>query len=66
MVIDLLYPWDFPGGSDGKPSAYNAGDPVHSLDWEDLLKKEMATQSSSLAWKIPWWATVQGVTKSQT
>ena len=66
VVIDLLYPWDFPGGSDGKPSAYNAGDPVQSLDWEDLLKKEMATQSSSLAWKIPWWATVQGVTKSQT
>ena len=25
-----------------------------SLDWEDPLKKEMATQSSILAWKIPW------------
>ena len=22
-----LLPWDFPGGSDGKASAYNAGDP---------------------------------------
>ena len=25
-----------------------------SLGWEDLLEKEMATQSSILAWKIPW------------
>ena len=27
---------------------------VPSLDWEDSLEKEMATHSSSLAWKIPW------------
>ena len=27
---------------------------VHSLGWEDLLEKEMATYSSILAWKIPW------------
>ena len=27
---------------------------VQSLDWEDALEKEMATQSSILAWKIPW------------
>ena len=27
---------------------------VHSLGWEDLLEKEMATHSSILAWKIPW------------
>ena len=26
---------------------------VRSLDWEDLLEKEMATYSSTLAWKIP-------------
>ena len=26
---------------------------VQSLDWEDLLEKEMATHSSILAWKIP-------------
>ena len=25
-----------------------------SLDWEDPLEKEMATHSSTLAWKIPW------------
>ena len=27
---------------------------VRSLCWEDLLEKEMATHSSTLAWKIPW------------
>ena len=27
---------------------------VRSLGWEDLLEKEMATHSSTLAWKIPW------------
>ena len=27
---------------------------VRSLGWEDPLEKEMATQSSMLAWKIPW------------
>ena len=27
---------------------------VQSLDWEDALEKEMATHSSTLAWKIPW------------
>ena len=27
---------------------------VLSLGWEDLLEKGMATQSSILAWRIPW------------
>ena len=27
---------------------------VQSLGWEDPLEKEMATYSSTLAWKIPW------------
>ena len=27
---------------------------VESLGWEDPLQKEMATHSSTLAWKIPW------------
>ena len=27
---------------------------VQFLDWEDSLEKEMATHSSTLAWKIPW------------
>ena len=27
---------------------------VRSLGREDLLEKEMATRSSTLAWRIPW------------
>ena len=27
---------------------------VQSLGWKDPLEKEMATPSSTLAWKIPW------------
>ena len=27
---------------------------VRSLSWEDPLEKEMATHSSTLAWRIPW------------
>ena len=41
---------------------------VRSLGQEDPLEKEMATQSSILAWEITWmgawWATVHGVAKS--
>ena len=44
---------------------------VQFLGREDPLEKEMATHSSIPAWKNPmdreaWWATVQGVAKSQT
>ena len=42
--------YGFPGGSDGKECASNAG----NLDWEGPLEKEMTTHSSILAWKIPW------------
>ena len=27
---------------------------VQSLGWEDLLEKEMAIHSSTIAWKISW------------
>ena len=27
---------------------------VRALGWEDPLEKEMATHSSTRAWKIPW------------
>ena len=46
--------WGLPGGSDGKGYAFNTGDPVPFLGQEDPLKKEMATHSSILAWRIPW------------
>ena len=44
----------FPGGSDGKESACNAGDPglIHGLGRSPGEGK--ATHSSILAWRIPW------------
>ena len=45
---------DFPGGSDGKASACNVGDPGSIPTSEDPLEKEMAIHSSTLASKIPW------------
>ena len=44
---------------------------VRSLGREDLLEKEMATHSSTLAWRIPWTEErgrlqSMGVTKRQT
>ena len=50
----------FPGGSEVKASARNAGDlgaipgSGRSLGQADPLEKEMATHSSILAWRIPW------------
>ena len=42
----------FPDSSVGKKSAYNAGD-LGSIPG-DPLEKGMITQSSILAWRIPW------------
>ena len=59
---------DFPGGSDGKASVYNAGDLGSIPGLGSSLEKEKATHSSTLAWKIPWTEEpgVHGVAKSQT
>ena len=64
-----------PGGPDGGPPAMQESQ-VRYLGWEDPLEKDMATQSSILAWQIPWteepgggggWeATVVGSQESQT
>ena len=54
LFLPLIFPRISSGGSDGKASAYNAGDWVQSLGQEDLLEEEMATLFSILAWKIPW------------
>ena len=65
--------WGFPGGSDDKKSACNAGDLGWSLGWKIPLEKEMATHFSILACRIPLRTaetgglhTVNGVTKSRT
>ena len=49
--------YGFPRGSSGKEYACNVGDTemhVQFLGWEYPLEEKMATQSSILAWKIPW------------
>ena len=43
----------FPGGSDGKESAYNAGD-TRDMGQEHPLEEEMGTHSGILAWRILW------------
>ena len=44
----------FPCGSAGKESTCNVGDLGSIPVSEDSLKKEKATHSSILAWRIPW------------
>ena len=44
----------FPGGSEGKASARNAGALGSIPGLGRFLEKVMATHSSTLAWKIPW------------
>ena len=53
----------FPDSSVGKESACNVEALVRSLGWEDPLEKEMATQSSILAWRIPWTVKPMGLQK---
>ena len=44
----------FPGDSDGKEYAYNAGDPASIPSSGRPLEKGLATHSNILAWRIPW------------
>ena len=44
----------FPGGSDRKESACNAGDLGSTPGVGRSLEKGMETHSSNLAWRIPW------------
>jgi len=74
IIIFGIYPKCFPGVSVVKNLPANVGDclqyrrPIWSLGQEVPLEKEMATHSSSLAWKIPWTdepsSTVHRFTKS--
>ena len=50
----MLFSLGFPGGSDGRESACNAGDLGMILGWEDPLEKGMDTHSRILTWRIPW------------
>ena len=55
-VSYLINSLGFPGGSDSKESACNAGDPgsIPGLGRSPWRRKEMATHSSIFARKIPW------------
>ena len=46
--------WGFPGGSDCKESACNAGDLGSIPGSGRCPEKGMATHCSILAWRIPW------------
>ena len=53
MVVYAVL-WGFPGGSDSKESACNAGDLSSIPGFGRSPEKEIATHSSILAWRIPW------------
>ena len=62
---------DFPGGSDGKASAYNVGDlgPIPGSGRSPGEGNGNLLQYSCLENPMDgeaWWATVQGVSKSRT
>ena len=61
----------FPGGSDGKESACNAGDLGLIPGWEDPLGGSGGNPLQYFRLGNPmdreaWWATVHGITKSWT
>ena len=47
-----VFPWQVAQRIKGQPRMRETW--VRSLGWEDRLEKEMATHSSTLAWRIPW------------
>ena len=66
-----MYTYDFPGGSDGEASAYNAGDPgsIPGSGISSGGRNGNPLQYSCLENSMDrgaWWATVHGVAKSRT
>ena len=53
MITSSLPP-GFSGGQMLKNLLARWETQVQSLGWEDLPEKELATHSSTLAWRIPW------------
>ena len=54
QLFNALTTLGFPHSSDGKESASNVGGLGLIPGWGRSLEKRMATQSSILAWRIPW------------
>ena len=60
-----------PDGAGGKNLPANAEDSgdrdsIPGSGWEDPLEEEMATHSSTLAWRIPWPEEPGGLQRSWT
>ena len=69
--LDLSFAGDFPGGSDGKVSVYNAGDPGSIPGSGRSLGEGNGNPLQYYSLENPmdrgaWWATVHGVTKNRT
>ena len=66
----IFHSFGFPGGSDGKESAYNAGDPG-SISWSGRapgIGNDNPLQYSCLENSMDrgaWWDMINGVAKSQ-
>ena len=54
VLVSVLFLWASLVAQMGKNLHAMQETRVQSLGWEDLLEKEMATHSSTLAWRIPW------------
>ena len=65
FCVFIRAPLGLPWWLRGIASAHNAGDSSLIPGSGDQMEKEMATHSSTIAWKIPW-ATIHGVAKSWT
>ena len=52
--LKWFFVFGFPGSSEGKCLPVTEETWVRSLGQKDPLEKEIATHSSTLAWKIPW------------
>ena len=65
MGYPLQYSWASPMAQLVKNAPAMWETWVRSLGWEDFLEKGKATQSSILAWRIPWGPCVHGVSKSR-
>ena len=54
LLKSFVDSYNFTGGSVGKESTWNTGDLGLIPGWEDPLEEGIETDSSILAWRIPW------------
>ena len=71
LEVLLVSVWDFPGGSEGKASAFNAGDLGSIPGWGRYPGEGNGNPLQYSCLDNPmdveaWWATVPGLTKSRT